>query len=422
MTLNELIARTKVEYNALVASHNADVAEYSALMGKHRLSEDDQARADELRARTANSGAKVTELSEKLINLDLERIEDETITRAQSRVYTNEQWDAKVRARREEQGVTTMRGDGRPLSDGKGYLSLRRTRNDIRTAAERAGGYDVRALLAVGTTATGVEILDETPVSLGKPATSLLDLIPARTVKGGQYSYLRQTVRTNNAAPVAVGGTKPTSVFTLERVTGELEVVAHLSEAIHEPWLSDAPALDQFVQTEMVDGIGAALDDQILNGTGVSPELAGIIATGTGTQAYATSPIVTIRTAIAQLEAAGLAASAIILASSDWLAIETATVTGGAYLLGDAATGAPLDRIKRTLWGVPVVVSAAHTAGTAVVLAQDSVGLVTDGGVDFVWGRVSDDFSKNQVRGRAEIRAQVEVYRPSGIIVCDLTA
>jgi len=85
--------------------------------------------------------------------------------------------------------------------------------------------------------------------------------------------------------------------------------------------------------------------------------------------------------------------------------------------------GAPLDAIKRTLWGVPVVVSAAHTAGTAVLLSEGSVGLVTDaGGVQFLWGRVGDDFQRNQVRARAEIRAQVETYRPSGVIVCDLTA
>ena len=81
-----------------------------------------------------------------------------------------------------------------------------------------------------------------------------------------------------------------------------------------------------------------------------------------------------------------------------------------------------LDAIRRTVWGVPVVVSVAHTAGTALVLSEDSVGLVTDGNIEFVWGRINDDFSRNQVRGRAEIRAAVEVTRPAGIIVCDLTA
>lgn len=304
----------------------------------------------------------------------------------------------------------------------RGYLDLRNLADNVRTAAEHAGGFDVRALLAAGSTAAAPEILTGSPVNLGKPATSLLDVIPTRTVEGGVYSYLRQTVRTNNAAPVAVGAAKPTSVMTLERVNGALEVVAHVSEPIHEKWLEDVAALEQFVRTEMATGIGSAMEGQLLNGTGVSPSLDGIVATATGTQAYATSPLVTIRTGLAQFEAAGLKSSGVVLAAADWLAIETATLTAGGYVLGQGSNGAPLDAIRRTVWGVPVVVSSAHTAGTAILLSEDSVGLVTDGGVEFMWGRVNDDFTKNQVRARAEIRAQVEVFRPSGIIVADLTA
>lgn len=58
-----------------------------------------------------------------------------------------------------------------------------------------------------------------------------------------------------------------------------------------------------------------------------------------------------------------------------------------------------------------------------MLLSEGSVGLVTGtGGVNFQWGRVGDDFQRNQIRARAEIRAQVETYRPSGVIVADLTA
>lgn len=305
----------------------------------------------------------------------------------------------------------------------RGHLSLKGAAAFVREAAraERVD-YSIRGLLAVGSTHIAPVILSGTPVDLGKPATGLLDIIPVRTVAGGQYSYLRQTVRTNNAAPVAVGAVKPTSVMTLTRINGTLETVAHLSEPIPEKWLEDARELDTFVEEEMAAGLNSALEGQLLNGTGISPSLDGIVATATGTQAYTTSPLVTIRTALSQLEAAGLTPSAVVLAASDWLAIETATLTAGGYVLGQGTNGAPLDAIRRTVWGVPVVVSVAHTAGTAVVLSEDSVGLVTDGGIEFVWGRINDDFQRNQVRGRAEIRAAVEVTRPAGIIVCDLTA
>ena len=157
-------------------------------------------------------------------------------------------------------------------------------------------------------------------------------------------------------------------------------------------------------------------------GTGVSPQLDGILTTATGTQAYATSPLVTIRTGLSQLEAAGLVPSAIILAAADWLAIELALLTTDGFMLGNGTSGAPLDSVRRTLWGTPVVVSIAHVAGTALILSEESVGLVTDGNIDFMWGRIADDFAKNQVRARAEIRAGVEIFRPSGIINCDLIA
>ena len=49
---------------------------------------------------------------------------------------------------------------------------------------------------------------------------------------GATASYLRQSVRTNAAAPVAVGAVKPTSTYSLESVPVQLQVFAHLSEAV----------------------------------------------------------------------------------------------------------------------------------------------------------------------------------------------
>ena len=310
-----------------------------------------------------------------------------------------------------------------PTAAAKGHLSFHGMSGLVREAARREGlDYSTRSLLAVGSTAIAPILLTENAVSLGKPATGILDVVPVRTVAGGTYSYLRQTVRTNNAAPVAVGALKPTSVMTMARVTGDLEVVAHLSEAIPEQWLEDAPSLNRFIEDELAAGLNSALEVQLDHGTGVSPQLDGILTTATGTQAYATSPLVTIRTGLSQLEAAGLVPSAIILAAADWLAIELALLTTDGFMLGNGTSGAPLDSVKRTLWGTPVVVSVAHVAGTALILSEESVGLVTDGNIDFMWGRIADDFAKNQVRARCEIRAGVEIFRPSGVIVADLVA
>ena len=47
-------------------------------------------------------------------------------------------------------------------------------------------------------------------MALGKPALSLLDVIPVVQQAIPKFAYMRQTVRTNNAAVVAAGALKPT--------------------------------------------------------------------------------------------------------------------------------------------------------------------------------------------------------------------
>ena len=74
------------------------------------------------------------------------------------------------------------------------------------------------------------------PFALGKPAHSLLDVLPVIPHDTAEFAYMRQNVRTNNAAVVAEGAVKPTSVYSVVRVENKLEVVAHLSEGMPRYW------------------------------------------------------------------------------------------------------------------------------------------------------------------------------------------
>ena len=47
------------------------------------------------------------------------------------------------------------------------------------------------------------------PVALGQMATGLLDVLPVMQHTTAEYAYLRQSVRTNNAAVVADGAVNP---------------------------------------------------------------------------------------------------------------------------------------------------------------------------------------------------------------------
>ena len=52
------------------------------------------------------------------------------------------------------------------------------------------------------------------------------DLLPVLQHTTAEYAYLRQTTRTNNAAVVAEGASKPTSVYSVTRIEQSLAVRA----------------------------------------------------------------------------------------------------------------------------------------------------------------------------------------------------
>ena len=127
---------------------------------------------------------------------------------------------------------------------------------------------------------------------------------------------MRQTVRTNNAAVVAAGALKPTSVYTVTRVENALVVIAHLSEGIPRHWLIDNAALEAFLASELEYGLRTAVEAKVLadvNGT-----------SGIQTQAYATSVLATLRKGITKLETAGYTPSAFVLHPTDWEGVELA--------------------------------------------------------------------------------------------------
>ena len=120
---------------------------------------------------------------------------------------------------------------------------------------------------------------------------------PTKQHTSAEYAYLRQSVRTNNAAVVAEGAVKPTSVYTVNKIPNSLVVIAHLSEAIPRFWLIDQVSLETFVSNELEYGLRLAVEAKLLadvNGT-----------SGIQTQSYTTSVLTMLRNGLTTLETAG---------------------------------------------------------------------------------------------------------------------
>lgn len=293
-----------------------------------------------------------------------------------------------------------------------------------------------------GLTPSGSVLVDvpaPPPIELGRPVTSLRQLM-INEPSSGQFAFLRQTVRTNNAAVVAPGALKPTSIYNFERVEDRCRVVAHLSEPIPRQDLSDAPVLAQFVQVEMFDGLERALEAEIIGGDGTGEHFTGLNATS-GVQTVAllgatgVDLVHTLRRAITRLENYGLTGTGWVMNPADWENVETLATTGGELLLANAGQNVPVDQAARRLWGIPVVTSVSCPVGTAYL--ADWIGSVRCyvreqnmiSWSENVWlpdglgaGQGVGTFETNQVVARAEGRFGFAVLRPSGIVKVSLAA
>jgi Phage capsid family len=217
-----------------------------------------------------------------------------------------------------------------------------------------------------------------------------------------QFAYLRQTVRTNNAAIVAEGAVKPTSIYTVVRIQDRLDVVAHLSEAIPRFWIADSAALEQFLSLELETGLSLSVQAMVVS------DVAG--TSGVQAQAFSTSVLQTIRKSLTKLETTGYVPGSIWVNPNDFEGVELAlaSVTAIEHL------SLPFSAADRRLWGVPLVVSTAVTAGVSYTVAQGATGLNTDGrGAEVTWSESSnaDDWSRNLIRARCEGRYAINQYR-----------
>lgn len=282
--------------------------------------------------------------------------------------------------------------------------------------AHRAPGdvlpVGTKALTSSGQVVTDVP-LQPGVIPQGRPALSITDVLPVTKRTGPTWRYLRQNSRALNAAPVAQGAEKPTSVIGVETIDGQASVIAHLSEPVDKFVLGDNAALVRFVADELVYGLDKALEAQALSGNGTAPNLRGLLNTsGVQVQAFATNILTSVRKAITSAETLGYEPSVLFIRPDDWETLELLATTDAAL----SYRGVPIDQMERRIWGLRAVLSTALPAKTAVVLDPAAVSVdVVGSAVDIEWDTGGELFAHNQTRVRVEGRFGLSVYRPEAI-------
>lgn len=279
-------------------------------------------------------------------------------------------------------------------------------------ANDEQGGLasGMKSLLPSGTAIVGVPVRG--PVEDPRRARFLADLMPTQDEPSGYYAYLRQTVRANTADEVEEGAVKPTSVYTTVKEEGSIPTIAHLSEPIPRQRLEESSLVQQFVDGELRLGLNLALDDKIV---------AAVQAVALQQGYISTDPLVTTRRALTRLEEREVIPSAYVMHPRDWEEVElTASTT---YAASPNMPG-PVDAMKRSLWGIPVVTTTALAEGSIILGDfRDSAVLFTTGGIRVDWSEAShdagtgtSDFERNMVRFRAERRAKAGILRSFAFI------
>lgn len=244
---------------------------------------------------------------------------------------------------------------------------------------------------------------------------TVADLFASGTADSPVIIYMREKTFTNAAAPVLEGGAKPESALTFEQAQDALRKIAHWLP-VSEEMLEDVAQIRSYIDARLRLGVELKEEDQLLYGTGVAPEVNGLMTRAglapdvVKAASPDTIPDAIFRQIMAVFNLSFLQPDGIIMNPADWAKTVLTKTSAGEYL-----TAGPFAPIQTpTLWGLPVVVTPSVTAGTAIVGAFKTGAQVwRRGGITVEASNShSDFFVKNLVAIRAEERVALAVYRP----------
>ncbi|HXG72959.1 MAG TPA: phage major capsid protein [Gemmatimonadaceae bacterium] len=259
-------------------------------------------------------------------------------------------------------------------------------------------------------------IADFRPGILALPTrpTRVSDLFAVAQTDSNLITYMKETTFTNASAAVAEGALKPESTLIFDAVSDPVQKVAHWLPVTDE-MLEDVPALRSYLDVRLRLGVELTLEDQLLNGNGTAPNLRGIlnrtglataIARGVDTNADA------ILKQIAAIETAtNLRPDAVVVHPDNWKTILMSKDANGQYYGAGPFAGPQ----GPTLWGLPVAITSAIVANTALVgCFKTAAQIYRKGGLRVdISNSHSDFFIRNMVAVRAELRAALATYRTS---------
>lgn len=280
------------------------------------------------------------------------------------------------------------------------------------------GEFNTRNTIGLGAISGNAAHLNNTALRLqevvAQPLT-IVELINWTPVTESLIPLLKESAHNFMADVVPEGETKPESElnFKVEELT--ISVIAHWVRVTNQ-LLNDMPALVAYIRGRMAYGIRLKLEYLVINGNTTS--FSGLLKTGNSIVLPAlNNPIDTVSAAKAKAFASYVPPDAVIMNPEDWSVIERTKGTDGHYIFGS-----PGATVTPVLWGVRVIQSAGMPKGKYwignVVMATE--GYIREDVAVELSTEDRDNFIKNLVTIRAEMRAAFGVIMPDACVTGDL--
>lgn len=252
---------------------------------------------------------------------------------------------------------------------------------------------------------------DKTVVEAARVPLVVRDLFGAENISGSTLVYLVEGAMQGAPAVTAEGNEKPQIHFAdpTPKTVSLAKVACHIKES--DEYIHDYPFLASAINGRLLYELGLVEQNKLVT------DLLATSGIQAGTYAAnATAPNIAdaiLQAAMDVQQSSGFAADAIVLNPADWYALRVGKASGTGQYFGGGYFGA---QDVPNLWGIPVCVTPAVTAGTIVVGAfKTCASVVQNGGVSVEAVNTNeDDFVKNLMTIRAEERLALAVRRPAG--------
>ncbi len=243
--------------------------------------------------------------------------------------------------------------------------------DSLRNGNNRSASFEVKADMTIGADFTADVIpADRVPGYKFDPTRSVhvRQLIPTGSTDSDVVRYVKESGYTDGGAAKAEGATLGQSDFDMTATDANVRKIGTYFR-ISEEMLADTPQLTSYLSARAPEKLLSVEDDQILNGSGVAPNLSGIITDATDFAAGGFANAIesanefdVLTVALNQLALANYSADYIMINPTDFHKILLLKSSQNEYLVKDWNQG-----LQPRINGVPVILSTAVTSDKYLV-------------------------------------------------------